>query len=269
MTVKPGFILSDCSHRTRLGIARDGGYVICRDDMKEADFLLSFGLSSEWSFEQKFAMSNPNSPIHIYDYSVGLIVFIENFFRECIKFLAWRSNFRLITEKLRVIFRYISFFRNGRLHFRSRIASPLHGNLDVSIAEVFSRVTSNKIFLKVDIEGSEYRVLSEIFEFKDRIVGIAIEFHDVNFMFDKFNDALILLNKAFDIIHVHGNNYSYFDKVSKLPDAIELTFSRRPEHIKRNQSFQVPNGNLDFPNDFNSADYCFDFPSSLASITLR
>jgi hypothetical protein len=243
-----------------LGVARDGGYVICGNDLHDADFLLSFGLSSEWSFEKDFAMRNPNIPIHVYDYSVSLIVFMEMFLRECVKFLALRSNIRLVYSKFKVILNYIKFFKDPRLHFKSRIASPVHGNLDVSIAKVFSRVPSNKIFLKIDIEGSEYRVLGEISKYKDRIVGLAIEFHDINFMFEKFYDALILLNKHFEIVHVHGNNFSFFNTVSKLPDAIELTFSRRSEHVKKNQPFEVPNESLDFPNDISAQDFRFDFP---------
>jgi hypothetical protein len=243
-----------------LGIARDGGYVICGSDLNDADFLLSFGLSSEWSFERDFAARNPNIPIHVYDYSVSLIVFTEMCVRECVKFLSFRSNIGLVYSRFKVIFNYIRFFKDPKLHFKSRIASPVHGNLDVSIAEVFSRVPSSKIFLKMDIEGSEYRVLGEISEYKDRIVGLAIEFHDVNFMFDKFLDALILLSKDFDIVHVHGNNYSFFNTESRLPDAIELTFSRRSEHMKRNQPFKVPNESLDFPNNISTQDFRFDFP---------
>ena len=260
MTILSKILLSDCSHRIRLGIARDGGYVICENDLNDADFLLSFGLSSEWSFEKDFAMKNPNSPIHVYDYSVSLIFYVEMFVRECVKLLALRSNIGLVFSKFKVITNYIRFFRYRGLHFKSRIASPIHGNLDVSIADVFSRVPSSRIFLKIDIEGSEYRVLSEISKFEDRIVGLAIEFHDVNFMFEKFCDALILLNKHFEIIHVHGNNFSFFNSESKLPDAIELTFSRRPEHVKKNRPFQVPNGSLDFPNKISAEDYRFDFP---------
>ncbi len=234
--------------------------MVCGDDIEEAEFLLSFGLSSEWSFEQAFALKKPNSPIHVYDYSVGLTVFIENLFRECVKFFVRRSDFGLVAFRLRVVFRYIRFFRNRREHFRSRIASPVHGNLDVSIAKVFSRVPSSKIYLKIDIEGSEYRVLTEVCEFKDRILGLTIEFHDINFMFDRFIESISILNRYFDIIHVHGNNFSYFDSTTNLPDAIELTFSRRPDHVRRNQHFDVPSALFDFPNDVTSADYRFRFP---------
>ena len=100
-----------------MGIARDGGYVICENDLNDADFLLSFGLSSEWSFEKDFAMKNPNSPIHVYDYSVSLIFYVEMFVRECVKLLALRSNIGLVFSKFKVITNYIRFFSYQGLHF--------------------------------------------------------------------------------------------------------------------------------------------------------
>ena len=51
--------------------------------------------------------------------------------------------------------------------------------------EVFDLTDKSDIFLKIDIEGSEYRILDSILENQNRISGIAIEFHDCDLHLDK------------------------------------------------------------------------------------
>ena len=46
----------------------------------------------------------------------------------------------------------------------------------------------SNIFFKIDIEGSEYELLDSILLMQDNIVGLAIEFHDLNKNLDKVRD---------------------------------------------------------------------------------
>ena len=42
----------------RLGGKEDGGYIISKKALEDCDFLLSFGMSNDWSFEQEFLKHN-------------------------------------------------------------------------------------------------------------------------------------------------------------------------------------------------------------------
>ena len=90
---------------------------------------------------------------------------------------------------------------------------------------------SNKenVFLKIDIDGSEYRILKDILEFKNRLVGLVIEFHDYD-----LNKAIIkdfVDNVGLEIIHVNVNEMGGVS-IENYPLVVELTFSKEP--IKEN-----------------------------------
>lgn len=66
-----------------------------------------------------------------------------------------------------------------------------------SLAEALATNTSeaDRIFLKVDIEGSEYRLLREIEAYSPNIAGLVIEFHDFDLhrsRVENFIDAIPL-----------------------------------------------------------------------------
>ena len=88
-------------------------------------------------------------------------------------------------------------------------------------------INENKLnfdtFLKVDIEGAEYRILDDILEYQNIFTGIVLEFHDVDFHKQKiksFIDSLKL-----DLTHIHANNSSIID-MQNDPTCIELTFEK-------------------------------------------
>ena len=59
----------------RLGSKKDGGYIISKKSLEKDIFLLSFGMSSEWSFEEEFVKYNSLNLVHIYDHTVDLSFF--------------------------------------------------------------------------------------------------------------------------------------------------------------------------------------------------
>src|SRR5437867_2301696 len=62
------------SRLMRIGEVRDGGYVLSRDVIDATDFLLSFGLSTNWEFEKEFVrqrcLLKKPLEIHAYDHTV-------------------------------------------------------------------------------------------------------------------------------------------------------------------------------------------------------
>ena len=62
--------------------------------------------------------------------------------------------------------------------------------------------------MKIDIEGSEYRLLKDIVKNKNVINGLIIEFHELDLHLDKVSNFVKELD--FKVTHVHANN---FDRV--------------------------------------------------------
>ncbi len=62
----------------RFGNKNDSGYVISRKVLKKVNFMISFGMSNNWSFEESFLAVNSYNKVQIYDHSVGYDYF---FFR--------------------------------------------------------------------------------------------------------------------------------------------------------------------------------------------
>jgi hypothetical protein len=116
-----------------------------------------------------------------------------------------QTSLRVLRKRLSVLKSYDRFFRGPVKHFEERIYNRIDRPYDVTLSRVFERAASNKIFLKVDIEGSEYRIIDAIAEFADRIVGLVVEFHDTDPLRPVFVDAIRKLQQHFEIVHVHAN----------------------------------------------------------------
>ena len=97
----------------------------------------------------------------------------------------------------------------------------------------------NNLVMQMDIEGSEWEVLSKTNEIdlsKFRI--IIIEFHKMSLLLNRekfdhlFNPAINKLLKLFTVVHLHCNNgggFFYFQGI-KLPRVIELTLLSKNFH---------------------------------------
>ena len=118
-----------------------------------------------------------------------------------------------------------------------------------TINKIYSEGSKN-IFIKMDIEGAEFKVLEKLDYSKVNILGLAIEFHDINLKEKEFNKIIINMKKIFHIAHIHGNNYSKIDGVSKFPSSVEITFINKKlvkGKIKKSEK-KYPIEGLDQPN---------------------
>ena len=83
----------------------------------------------------------------------------------------------------------------------------------------------DKIFLKIDIERDEYRVLDDIIDFQDKINGLVIEFHDFELNIDKIEN---FINRfKCELVHVHPNNSGPSGK-NNIPSILEFSFAKFP-----------------------------------------
>jgi FkbM family methyltransferase len=117
------------------------------------------------------------------------------------------------------------------------------------LASVLQEFRYRDIFLKIDIEGAEYRTLEDILAHEDRITGAAIEFHDIDLNRDRISRFFSSL-KSLRITNVHANNFGGAD-ANGDPLVIEVTLARamfcrgEPSNGERSE-LETPN-NPDIP----------------------
>jgi hypothetical protein len=242
----------------RIGNANDGGYVVPLAAVKAADALLSFGLSHDWSFERDFKARNKGAIVHCYDHTVSLRTAFEYSIGQLPRFVVQRKASAL--RKTLTWVDYILFFRADKTHFRQRLWRDRQSG-SVTIEDAFSRLPAGcQVFVKMDIEGSEYRVLDDLLRYSRNIVSIAMEFHDVDILPDRFAALVEKIKREFHIVHIHGNNMGGATP-SGFPIALEMTFLNKrffsspppPSRLK----YPVPG--LDSPNHPGLPQFTFEF----------
>ncbi len=184
-------------------------------DVRRSDLLLSFGLGDDWSFECAFHGLSP-VPIRAYDGSTNRKLFYR---------AAWQALKRLRLRDalghLRNYRDFKRFFVSDRVHVRKFVGSPFYLPLD----EVIRGVAERNIFVKMDIEGSEYRCLDALVEHQHLLTGVVIEFHDVDLHLDRI--VHFIERFRLRLIHVHANNCAPVTAAG-VPVALELSFSAQP-----------------------------------------
>ena len=246
----------------RLGRNNDGGYVVSEDAIKASDSLYSFGLDDDWSFEKSFYALN-NSKVYVYDSSVTLIYWIKKNILNFRDLIFFKKNLKDFLKYIFIFFKYNYFFDNKKkFHIKKHVSSDRYiknvknkVNNEINFKEIFNSENKN-IFLKIDIEGNEYKILDDIIKFQKRFTGITIEFHSCDLMMDAIK--FFLKNLKMDLIHLHVNNFSEITK-KKIPTVIEMTFSKRKFNFKRRKKIKYPIKGLDQPNDKRSSDKKINF----------
>jgi hypothetical protein len=100
----------------------------------------------------------------------------------------------------------------------------------------------------MDIEGGEYRVIPQILDYADRIDLLAIEFHNTEPYRDVFVKQTQAILARFEVIHIHGNNYSGC-AADGLPEDIEISFMKRRDVSPAPRRNRLPLRGLDYPCD--------------------
>jgi hypothetical protein len=226
----------------------DGGYVVPDAAVRESDALISFGVGTHWSFESHFNQLNPTAEIHAYDHTVGEPRFRRDYQRGLVKFLLVRTSLADLRKRWHIWRSYRAFFPSRATHFQEEIHHRGTKSTYASIDKVFARTRSQRIFLKIDIEGCEYSIIDDVLRYADRITCIAIEFHDTEALRDTFCSAVKRWQRAFHIVHLHGTNLNHVAP-DGLPNCVEMTFAPgvMPPSAKLRTS--LPLAGLDSPNN--------------------
>ena len=217
---------------TRLGRDQDGGYLVENSSIEQAAQLVSFGLGYDWSFEEDF-LKHKEIPLRVYDHTVG-----EKDLRKRLR----------RTPRIRWLKKYLAYKRffnaPNRGHHETMIGYEGGGGggaigLDRVLRDDQFQYPA---FVKIDIEGTEYRILDDLVLHSSNICGLAIEFHDVDL--HQYRIVDFLEKFPLTLVHVHGNNYSGVDPTGKVL-VIEMSFARDPSQTADEPSIPHP---LDRPN---------------------
>jgi len=255
----------------RVGAAFDGGYVINERSIRSSEYLFCFGVNDDWSFEADFLNRKPSLRVHCFDYSVSKQVFLSKLLDALKAIVSGRFlvlllslNVRGVRQRLSILkywtmllVRFSLFFRKENVHFCSKGISNERSDVFVTLDDVFHMIPleelpENSVFIKMDIEQSEFRVLPDLSKFQGYVNGMAIEFHDLDILWPSFVEILDKLKANFEITHIHGNNYGGLIPNSRTPKVLEITFLKRgliQEGYPAREDVIYPIPELDRPNN--------------------
>ena len=118
-----------------------------------------------------------------------------------------------------------SFFSSSRIkHFRKFVGLNTEHNLHCTFEYAFNKIRTDNVFIKIDVEGSEYRFLDSIIENQKQISGLIIEFHNCDIHLQAIEQFIIAID--LNLVHIHANNYAPLRLDDCLPLVLELTFSK-------------------------------------------
>ncbi len=267
----------------RIGQDKDGGYVINKRLFEHTRILIGLGINADWSFEEDFARHAAGGlRIYGYDFSVSREIFRKEYVSRLlylfsIKFFlrlakAPHKMFALIKENLtyasnaRKTYKAFPRFFDGvkNKFFQIGISNEKRGPFvlfDEVIQNLPDDTAPHSVFLKIDIEFSEYRIMDDVFRYSHLFSGMAIEFHELDIVGEQFNRIMLEAKKDFIVTHVHGNNYDSLIPGSNIPKGLEITFIHRSlepgEPVLSTRTYPLPG--LDFPNDPSRKDFVLTF----------
>tara|TARA_B100000780_G_scaffold235042_1_gene175550 strand:- start:3918 stop:4649 length:732 start_codon:yes stop_codon:yes gene_type:complete len=208
----------------RIGKNNDGGYLIGSHSIKKAKNLISLGIHDDWSFEKKIFELNGDIKVFCYDDQTSIKFLIKkilnNFF-----FFFFNLQFSKLVLSITKLFEFIYISRKIKFT-KKKIA---FGDLE--------KITNNleDLFIKIDIEGSEYRIFEDLLKIQDKVVCLVIEFHDIDLHMDRIEK---FINKTkLELIHIHPNNYCSLDQFGN-PTTIEVSFEKNPTAV--NDLYTIP-----------------------------
>lgn len=229
----------------RVGRDYDGGYLVSPESIANTEILVSFGICTDWSFEEDFR-SRKTVPVVAYDHTITPAFWRQQILLSSVRGAFLRRSPLDVFRDVRLYRKYKRFFSTqGVVHRQEMIGLACNGATDLRMV-IADREPLRGAFLKVDIEGSEYRILDQLVDAQGRMSGMVIEFHDCDLHRERIRDFI----RDFDLplVHIHPNNYGGVDDAGD-PLVLEMTFKRQgaSDRIRRNGSFPVMG--LDQPND--------------------
>jgi len=221
----------------RLGQDNDGGYLVDEKSINDSKCLITLGLGFDWTFEKDYHNLKRN-PVYCYDHSVNystikkrcrkfFVSYLFRIFKP--KYFTQKNFFKFLLRDIFLYKSYIKFFNIHNVEHKEEMIGT--GEKCIKLKKILDqRKNDLPAFIKIDIEGSEYRIFDEILLNQDSFTGIGIELHDVDIHLDKIKNFIKKLNMK--LIHIHPQNPAHVAE-NNIPTQLELTFSREPKIISQ------------------------------------
>ena len=226
----------------KIGGYKDGGYAVDYRSILQSKILISGGVGSNVRFESDFYDINQNCGIILIDPTTSLLRMlirgVYHFFKKN------QSGYRSLSDVLNYL-----FLKKKSLLIKKYLGNKF--NLNDIKKDYINLKYKNNIFLKLDIEGSEYELLPSIIENKSMFSSICIEFHGLDIE-SNVNELILFIEKLnFDIIHISINELSL--NQTNVPSILEISFA--PKNCFNTFDFSEF---LQNSNTFNNEPYFFD-----------
>lgn len=186
----------------RMGKDWDGGYVISASSVDVAGGMFSFGVNNDWSFDQEWRQRKPGDRIHAYDGTISPGNFPPD-----------------------LLLSYQDFFGTTATHFPVNIAASSSLGQS-SFQDAWTRLNTQPVFIKMDIEGGEWQLTSDIMHHAHNISGMLIEFHNTAYLRTLFCDTIRQYQEHFHVIHIHPNTSCGYAS-DNFPEVVEISFLNR------------------------------------------
>jgi hypothetical protein len=226
--------------------------------VENADSLLSFGISNDWSFERDFLRKRGNIPAHFYDHTISSYRFLNQSIQDAARAIFRNYGLKNSITNFIAFLSYRRFFSGNKKHFKKKVVGGVTNTHETTLRNAISKLGGNSIFLKVDIEGFEYEVLPNLNEFSQNIIGLVVEFHHTDIRRKEFKTIVTELKNCYTIMHLHANNSDSLSLTDQLPKILEISFIRT-NLIESNFEISLRQNSLisglDFPNLKNREDY--------------
>ena len=246
----------------RLGSDHDGGYVVARRAIEASTHLLSFGLETNWSFETDYLRLKQSTDaftgIDAYDPTLTRWLYVKRSAR--------RVGRRLRGKRVGHMDSWSSYrklFGTCRVQHHRQWIGRCGAPNTVDFADCLRRLPeSAQVFLKMDIEGSEYDILDQVSASHQRLTGIAMELHAFAQARAAHQPLFKQLHRHFRVVHVHVNNYGRLDE-GGCPNLVEVNY------LHDRLVGPLPGGavakpdQLDQPNRPGAPDYAIEFEPQL------
>ncbi len=222
----------------RIGLKNDGSYLIPKKSLELTKKLFSFGMELDWSFEEDF-YNRTKCKIYCYDHTVDWKLFVKRSIKS--------PNTLLKFVQYKKFFDYKNKFHIKKQVFPSDTFNLSKKNVSyIDPNQIFIDEIGKLSFLKIDIEGDEYRILDQIVKYSDKINTLIIEFHHVDLHIEKIKEFIDKID--LNLVHLHVNNFSNLNQFD-LPQTLELIFCHKEfSKINKNENINYPLS-IDQPNN--------------------
>ena len=205
-------------HLVRLGSNHDGGYLVAENDIDNTDILVSLGICDDWAFEADFRHRKKVN-VEAFDGTTGYFPLLKMLVKSILNV----TNPLRVFHSIYALINYPFFFSGNKRHHKILVGYDNPPNF-ISLDTIFKKYVhpEQKVYLKIDIEGWEYRVLDELQSVSGRISGMVIEYHSLDLHIDKVKE--FISHFPLKIAHIHCNNFAPLTP-DGIPLSIEMTFT--------------------------------------------